>query len=409
MENYIFAGCDLHDKNMLLRIAKHSEKAVTRVFECDGDGRRAMVECLRKCAKEWGATRIIFAYEACAKGYGLYDELREEGIECYVLAPTKMASSVKSRKSKTDERDGERILEVIRGHFLAGNELPAVWVPDAGLRDDRELVRGRLDVREKCSGVRRQIRSLLKRNSVGRPRGGGKSWTGGYVRWLVEMTEARSGLKEGARVVLGSLLRQLEMLEKEVRELQEGVLRMSRTERYGEMVKALCELKGVGVLTAMVFLTEMGDLSRFKNRRDIGGYLGVVPSSDETGESGDRKGHITHQGPSRVRAVLCQAVWCRVRTDESERAWYKGVVSRNPKHKKIAVVGAMRRLAIRMWHEGLDVQAGRLRSAGASPPPVPPVGGSASLRPQREGKKENGRTCRAVVPDTPADAVRRPG
>ena len=41
-----------------------------------------------------GKKRVIFAYEASGQGFGLHDELRGAGIECYVLAPTKLAKSV---------------------------------------------------------------------------------------------------------------------------------------------------------------------------------------------------------------------------------------------------------------------------------------------------------------------------
>ena len=106
----------------------------------------------------------------------------------------------------------------------------------------------------------------------------------------------------------------------------------------------------------MAYLTEMGDLSRFGNRREIGSFLGLVPSSLESGAKNDRKGHITHQGPARIRKVLCQACWARVRTDPHEKVIYERIVSKNPKHKKIAVVASMRRLAVKMWHIGLTAQ-----------------------------------------------------
>ncbi|MFH0981546.1 MAG: transposase [Planctomycetota bacterium] len=111
-------------------------------------------------------------------------------------------------------------------------------------------------------------------------------------------------------------------------------------------------------LTAMVYLTEMGDLSRFANRQPVGSFLGLVPSSFETGKDDDHKGHITRQGPTRARKVLCQAVGSRLRCVESERRAYDRVVQRNPKHKKIAVVARMRVLAVTLWHEGFAAQEG---------------------------------------------------
>ena len=109
-------------------------------------------------------------------------------------------------------------------------------------------------------------------------------------------------------------------------------------------------------MTAMVFLAEMGDLRRFKNRRQVGCYLGLVPSSDESGERSEKKGHITHQGPERICKVLCQAVWARVRSHPETRAAYERIVAKNPRHKKIAVVAMMRRLGILLWHTGLRAQ-----------------------------------------------------
>jgi len=118
----------------------------------------------------------------------------------------------------------------------------------------------------------------------------------------------------------------------------------------------------------MVFLTEMGDLRRFSNRQQIGAYLGLVPSSDETGQRDDRKGHITRQGSPRIRQVLCQAAWGRVRHHQQEKAFYKKLVAKDPKAKKVAIVACMRRLGIRLWHRGLAAQASVERAAPSRRP-----------------------------------------
>jgi transposase len=101
---------------------------------------------------------------------------------------------------------------------------------------------------------------------------------------------------------------------------------------------------------------EVGDFSRFRRRRQVGSYWGLTPSSQESGETNDRKGHITHQGSPRVRRMLCQGTWARVRHDPAERSVYDRLVERNPKRKKIALVALMRRLSVRLWHVGLRAQ-----------------------------------------------------
>jgi transposase len=339
---------------MLLKTAVDSQPPQKRSFSNDRGGRKAMIAHLRTRAEAAGGAKIIFAYEASGVGFGLYDELTGAGITCYVLAPTKMDRSPKRRRNKTDERDAEHVLQILRGHVLAGNELPAVWVPDPQTRDDREIVRARLDAGEKLTGLKTQIRCLLKRNEVGKESGLGRGWTNGYRGWLWRLSQGQAeGLRPGARIALGSLLHQMEAIEREMADLDGEMAALSRSSRYAGAMREIRKFKGVGILTGMVFLTEIGDLNRFPNRRKLAAFLGLVPSASESGECHDRKGHITRQGPARVRKVLCQAVWSRVRTDPQAQAIYQALVARNPKHKKIAVVAMMRRLAIALRYAGM--------------------------------------------------------
>lgn len=370
----IMVGCDLHDKTMLLKIAEGREVAETHSVKNTVAGRREMIRMLRERARMAGGGEVMFAYEASGQGFGLYDELTEAGFTCYVLAPTKIARSMKHRRRKTDEQDAQQIIELLRGYVLAGNDLPKIWIPDPQTRDDRQLVRMRLDLSEKQTAVKAQVQGVLKGNKQRRPGDSGKGWNAAFRRWLASLCAPDSPLGRGSRLALASLLRQLTWLEKEIETLDRQVLDLAMTDRYRDVFYELLGLKGVGPLTAMVFLTELGDLSRFSNRRQIGAYLGLAPSSYESGDRNDCKGRITRQGPSRVRKVLCQATWARVRTDEEEKAVYQRIVARNPKHKKIAVVASMRRLAIRMWHRAVDCRAAhettsaRARQKGGPPP-----------------------------------------
>jgi transposase len=313
-----------------------------------------MIELLQQRAAAAGGARILFAYEASGQGFGLYDELADAGIECHVLAPTRIARSQRQVNQKTDEKDAQQLLELLRAHVLAGNELPTVWIPDPTTRDDRELVRLRLDMAEKITMLKSQIQSLLKRNHIRRDASLGKGWTRRFRSWLcVTLCEsAESPLGPNARRALKSLLRQLDSLEQEQGRLDEGVGALAGAARYAAAVEEMTTLCGVGMLTALVFLTELGDLRRFANRRQLAAYLGLAPRSFESGDANDRKGHITRQGSSRVRKMLCQATWARVRRNPEEQQTYGRIAAKNPKKKKIAVVASMRRLAVRMWHRG---------------------------------------------------------
>ena len=356
MQHCINVGVDLHDRTMVLRWAVDRDEPRADSFSNDAEGQERMMGMFREMRSALPGARVLFAYEASSQGFGLYERLTAVGFECAVLAPTRMPRSVQDRKAKTDGRDALRILDMLRAHVLAGCRLPAVWVPDRTTRDDREVVRTRLDLSEKLGALKNQVRTLLKRNQVRPGAGVGTCWTRTYGAWLRGLDGKGSALGPGSRVALRTLLVQMGTIQEQIGELDREVARLSEQERYAEPAAELVKLKGVGLLTAMVYLTELGDMSRFRNRRQIGSYLGLAPASFESGEANDRKGHITRHGPSRVRRVLCQATWARVRTDARERLIYEGICLKNPKHKKKAVVAIMRRLAVRMWHVALGAQ-----------------------------------------------------
>jgi transposase len=357
MSESIMVGCDLHEKSMLLMIAVDREDPRKRSYPNTEAGRRTMIKHLRDRADKVKASRVVVAYEASCLGFGLYDELHEAGIVCHVLAPTKMLRSPHRRKNKTDEKDALAILDAVRSHELANVKLPAVWVPDHQTRADRSLVRMRLTLGEKVAKCKTQVQSQLKLYGLKKPDTVENNWTQAHHRWLSRVAQsARSPLHPSQRWTLQSLLRQIRAGVREIAKLDAHQASLAREPRDAEAARSLQTFTGVGLLTAMVFLTEMGDLSRFNNRREIGAYLGLVPSAHESGERQDRKGRITKQGPSRVRKVLCQATWSRMGSHGPTRQFFQELEERAPEKKKKQIVAHMRKLGIRLWREGLAAQ-----------------------------------------------------
>jgi transposase len=343
-------GCDLHDRTMMLKVAVGAGDSVKKVFATSNVS--GMVDWVKEFAVRHDCSRIVFAYEASGQGFGLYDELTDVGIECYVLAPTHLPHTSHRRKNKTDEKDAEMILDEVRAHVLAGRKLPAVWVPDPETRDDREAVRMRLELAEQRTRIKNQVRNLAKRAKLQFPTWFTSSgnWSRRSVQWLRDVAAGEVGeLGQGSRVTLASLVDLYTELCRQLTTLDKAIARLAKTERYAKPFRKLRLMPGVGVLTAMVFLTEMGDLNRFSNRRQLGAYLGLAPSARESGECDDRKGHITRQGPAHVRHVLCQAAWSAIRGSERWKATFERIKRGSPKRTKVAIVAVMRQLGIAMW------------------------------------------------------------
>lgn len=294
-----------------------------------------------------GAKEVWGVYEASSCGFEAYDRLSELGWKMSIVAPTHIAKSVHGRKRKTDLRDAKRLWEILMSHGELGTELAEIWIPSQELQEEREIVRRRLKLAENACRVKNGILSLLRMHKIKRPEGMKSAWTGKHVAWLRGLTKEPK-LGASVRLVLKSYLRELEFVEQEIQTLQEAVEALAEGAKYGSAVKKMTEIPGVGVLTALTFLVELGEVRRFQNRRQVGSYLGLVPASYESGEADDRKGHITRLGPPRVRKVLNQAAWALVRLDPLWRKRYEAIAAR--RRPKTAIVAIMRKLGIELWH-----------------------------------------------------------
>jgi len=349
MVNHIFVGIDLGDKNSVARIAVNQGKTERLGFVNDRRGRARLFEEIRRRAEKVDEGQIVMAYEASSCGFILSDEAEARDIRCWVLAPTKMEKSVEQRKHKNDDRDADDVVEKLRAHVLAGNRLPTVWIPDAQLRDDRELVRSRIELVEKQTRLKTQVQMLVKRHGLEKPSGCGAAWTIRHRQWLEALTESDT-LGAGARTALQSLLRQLSFLEAEIERIEKPIHQLAQHPRHKPIIDELTQEHGVGLMTAMVYRSEIGYAGRFRRGRRVGKFVGLTPTSHESGQQQDRKGHISRQGPPRLRKMLCQASWVHVQRDPQAKRFYQQLVLRNPKKKKIAIVAVMRRLAVRLWH-----------------------------------------------------------
>ena len=101
-------------------------------------------------------------------------------------------------------------------------------------------------------------------------------------------------------------------------------------------------IPGIGDLSALTLLAELGDIRRFKRAEQVACYLGLVPREASSG--GRRKlGSITKQGNSLVRWLLIQDAWQAIRYDHDLRLFFGRICIR--RGRKIAIVAVARRLS----------------------------------------------------------------
>lgn len=339
MSMVIYVGLDVHLNSIAAVWGRAKEQPRSMTVVPTEAGFEALVKAI-------GTKDVWGMYEASSCGFEAYDRLSELGWKMSIVAPTHIAKSVHGKKRKTDLRDAKHLWEVLMSHGELGTELAEVWIPSRQLQEEREIVRRRLKLSESSCRVKNGILSLLRMHKIKRPEGMKTAWSRKHVAWLRGLAKDET-LGASVRTVLESYVRELEFVEEEIETLQKAVESLAQEPKYRGAVEKMTEVPGVGILTALTFLVELGDVRRFQNRRQVGSYLGLVPASYESGEADDRKGHITRLGPPRVRKVLNQAAWHLVRLDPRWRKRYEGIAGRGG--AKTAIVAVMRKLGIELW------------------------------------------------------------
>lgn len=287
-----FVGLDVSKSRNAVAIAESGRGEVRFVGEIDNTP-EATRQLVKKLCKRYGA--LHFCYEAGPTGYGLYRQLRSLGHDCMVVAPSLIPRKAGDRV-KTNRRDAMSLARLLRS-----GDLTAVWVPEATHEALRDLVRVREAACRDLRVKRQQISSFLLRHGRSFDR---KTWGRSHAVWLAKQnfdhqaqTIAFHDMVEAARSARTRLLN-----------LEAEIAHFVPQWSLAPLVQALQAMRGMDFLSAVVFLVEVGDLTRFERPRQLMAYLGLVPSEASTGD-GVHRGPITKAGNSTARRTLVESAW----------------------------------------------------------------------------------------------------
>jgi transposase len=165
----------------------------------------------------------------------------------------------------------------------------------------------------------------------------------------------------------------LELLESQLKEVERKEatwLKEPGDEALLAKVARLAQLGGFGVISAWVLVTEVFGWRGFRNRRQVGGALGLTPTPYSSGED-EREQGISKAGNWRARNMLIAMAWCwlRYQPDSTLTRWYEERFGNGGKRqKRVGIVALARRLAVAIWHyldHGVVPEGARLKGAAA--------------------------------------------
>lgn len=336
MQQFIAKGKDifigLEDSKKTWKICVRSENMVIHETSMPAEYNVLMSYLKNKFPE----CKVKVMYEAGFKGFNLYDRLVENEYECVVLPPHLMVEP-KVNRVKTDKRDARRLAKMLENGDYRG-----CYVPDKERREDRQICRTLNAIEKEIKSFRNRIRKLLQYHGIEAGVPDKRFWNKGDFRELSKL-EVGSSLK----VSLSVLLKELDGVWETQLALRGEMRKLCKKPRYEKAFKIARSLPGIGWLTAIRFVLELGeDFTRFTTSKSIANFLGLTGSEDSTGET-VHKGRITKMGNNFLRAWLIEASWVGIRKDPVLLDIFKRV-ERNSGSKKKAIVAVARKLAIRL-------------------------------------------------------------
>lgn len=288
-------------------------------------------------------------YEAGFCGFWPHEELQKEGIHNMVVNPADVPSMDKEKKKKSDKVDCRKLCKRLRS-----GDLEAIHIPERVNLEDRELVRLRVKLARDERRCKCRIKGMLNFYGVKLPASG---WSCTFIKWLKGL-ELRYLNGTFALQTLVEELEGISALKKKVaRQLRNGLV---KNERYAHLVKLLYSIPGVGLITALIFLTELGDTSRFKGVDQLCNYIGLVPSMHGSGDT-EHVGSLTPRKNRYVLAVLIESAWMAVGKDPVLMNAYHKLCKRMKAQE--AIIRIARKLVARMRYVLLNKTEYQLRVA----------------------------------------------
>ncbi|MFB6350581.1 MAG: transposase, partial [Bradymonadaceae bacterium] len=133
----------------------------------------------------------------------------------------------------------------------------------------------------------------------------------------------------------------------ESRELQEEeTLEEDEQFEFEGWIELLKTVPGIGLLSAMVFVLELGDIRRFDTAEEFSSYLGLIPGEWSSGNT-QAKRSMTRWGNRRARTVLVEASWKLIGKDGRMREVYERIKAKRGSGRAICAVARRLGLAIR--------------------------------------------------------------
>jgi transposase len=327
----LHAGLDLSRKKIDVCLLSESGEQVDQLAASpDGDALRVLARRI-----DWVYGEPVCAVVESMTGARLvHDTLEQEGWDVEI-ADAQKVKGLAPLACKTDKTDS-LVLATLSQRDL----VPAIWLPDPRIRQERELARFRLHLVKHKSALKNRVHSTLINFARPCPV---TDLFGVEGRRLL----ARLQVPEPWRGNITASVELIDDLEAQIAQINRRLRDGHADHRY---IPLLMSAPGIGWVLAFTIAAEIGAIERFPSPEKLAGYTGLCPRVNQSGDK-DRRGPLTKHGPTYLRWALLEATMHALK-HPVYRERYQRNKRRLGKQRgaKVAQVDIARRLTHAIWH-----------------------------------------------------------
>lgn len=327
----LFVGIDMHKENYQVSVVNEGVILSNVHMEASHD------KLVYHLTNRYGQARFHCVYESGGWGFALYRRLVAEGMDCILVNAADIPGTDKERCSKTDKVDARKLaLQHCKGN------LAAIHVPDEKLQKQRSLMRIRKRLWSDLVRAKNRLKSEFRFQGIIIPKQFDKAyWSPNFLKWIEEKALTDADLRE----TLLLMVEEVQQLKALVLRAERKIRELMQTERFQRNSNLLCSIPGIGVLTAMHFLLEVGDPKRFTSFDKLSNFIGLCPDSHSSGTTEKHTG-ITRRRHKNLRCQLVEASWQLIRRDVAMLEYYQSLTKRMKGQE--AIIRVARKLLRRM-------------------------------------------------------------
>jgi transposase len=184
---------------------------------------------------------------------------------------------------------------------MGGNEkdLPTVYVPEKKVREMRSLISTYRLLGKMATQAKNRIHSLLKQNGICIDKR--TIDRRNFIKFIESAV-----LPDMFKYQIWSIFRQLKNTDEEQDKIKDMIYLLGN-EIFDKEIKLLLSIRGFSVFTAIVLMSDVADVDRFKNHKKFCSYLRTAPKTKSSNNT-INTGKANKQSRSASCALLTQSV-----------------------------------------------------------------------------------------------------